>query len=280
MAGVRSAMYFTMHPRASISKPGDFVWIGFGRSRYVRRYRTAVATNSLRDHFPMSHSLEQIEALRAAADHHLLRADLLHAAGEEAEAFDNLSRHAEIQEKIYAQERQRAVSEMQERFDLERAERERETFRLKSRHLETMMEQRSRELTSMAMHLVKKNTFLQKFRRETLRIARDHPEARAEVERILGAIERNLEEENDWQRFEREFQQVHHDFLRMISELYPQLSPAELKVCALLKINLSNKEITRLLSVSVRNVESHRYSIRKKLGLPSGINLATFLAGL
>jgi len=66
----------------------------------------------------------------------------------------------------------------------------------------------------------------------------------------------------------------------MLAERCPRLTPTELKVCALLKINLSNKEVGKLLSVSLRNVESHRYSIRKKLGLPSETNLSSYLAGL
>jgi DNA-binding CsgD family transcriptional regulator len=163
---------------------------------------------------------------------------------------------------------------------VERAERERELFRLKSEHLEQMIEQRSKELTSMAMHLVQKNTFLQKLRKEALRLAMAHPEGREALEEILTAIAGNLNDDDDWQRFEQEFQHVHQGFVTMLSERCPRLTPTELKVCALLKIHLSNKEIARLLSVSLRNVESHRYSIRKKLGLPSDANLSSHLAGL
>ena len=68
--------------------------------------------------------------------------------------------------------------------------------------------------------------------------------------------------------------------MRMLSQRYPNLTPGELKVCALLKVNLSNKEIANLLSVSIRNVESHRYWIRKKMGLSSDVNLSVYLAGM
>ena len=169
---------------------------------------------------------------------------------------------------------------MQARFDVEHAERERELFRLKSEHLEEMMEQRAKELTSLAMHLVQKNTFLQKLRKDALRLAQAFPAAKSGFEEIVRATGENLQSENDWQRFEQEFQHVHLGFVQMLSERYPRLTPTELKVCALLKINLSNKEIGKLLSVSLRNVESHRYSIRKKLGLPSDVNLSSYLASL
>jgi tetratricopeptide (TPR) repeat protein len=217
---------------------------------------------------------------KPTADLHHSLARAYEAIGKFPEALDHQKRYAELQEQLYGEERQRAIAEMQVRFDVERAEREREMFRLKSEHLEEMMEQRSKELTSMAMHLVQKNAFLQKLRKDTVQLATEHPKSKGVLDTLLRAIAENLHGDEDWQRFEQEFQLVHHDFMRMLSQQYPRLTPAELKVCTLLKINLSNKEIANLLSVSLRNVESHRYSIRKKLGLPSDANLTAHLVSL
>lgn len=195
-------------------------------------------------------------------------------------AFAHLAKSMELKEALYGEERQRAIAEMQVRFDVERSEREREVLRLKNEHLEELMAQRSKDLTALAMHLVRKNTFLLSLRKDALRFAGEHPEAHAAFDEMLAAIAENIHGDDDWQRFEQEFQHVHQGFVQMLSERYSRLTPTELKVCALLKINLSNKEIARLLSVSLRNVESHRYSIRKKLGLASDINLSSYLAGL
>ena len=56
------------------------------------------------------------------------------------------------------------------------------------------------------------------------------------------------------------------------------LTPTELKVCTLLKSNLSTKEIAEVLNSSIHTVETHRRRIRKKLGLSGQANLTTFLA--
>jgi DNA-binding CsgD family transcriptional regulator len=45
-------------------------------------------------------------------------------------------------------------------------------------------------------------------------------------------------------------------------------------------MSLSNKEIGALLNISDRTVDTHRTSIRKKLGLERAQNLTAFLVGL
>jgi len=207
-------------------------------------------------------------------------ATALHAVGESAEAFTLMNERTTLLEQLYGEQQRRVVAEMQARFDVERAERQRDLLRLRNEHLEEMMELRSKELTSMAMRLVQKNAFLQKLRKETIQLAAEQPTAQQALERLVRAIVENLHGDDEWSRFEQEFQHVHQDFMRRLANDYPKLSPTELKVCALLKVNLSNKEIANLLSVSLRNVESHRYSIRKKMELPSETNLAAYLAGM
>jgi DNA-binding CsgD family transcriptional regulator len=91
---------------------------------------------------------------------------------------------------------------------------------------------------------------------------------------------RNKYEEEDWERFERRFREIHPRFLQTLSASYPMLTPTEMRVCSLLKINLTSKEIAALLSTSVRTIEGHRQHIRRKLAIANGISLAMFLAGL
>ncbi|UCE23419.1 MAG: PAS domain S-box protein [Candidatus Zixiibacteriota bacterium] len=59
---------------------------------------------------------------------------------------------------------------------------------------------------------------------------------------------------------------------------YSRLSPRELEVCDLIKANMSSKEISERLNLSLLTVHKHREQIRKKLGITSkGINLSTYL---
>jgi DNA-binding CsgD family transcriptional regulator len=45
-------------------------------------------------------------------------------------------------------------------------------------------------------------------------------------------------------------------------------------------MNLSTKEIAQLMNISVRGVEISRYRLRKKLEIPTEMNLFNFLLNL
>jgi DNA-binding CsgD family transcriptional regulator len=66
-------------------------------------------------------------------------------------------------------------------------------------------------------------------------------------------------------------------FLNRLAGLYPELSRMELKIVALLRRNLSTKEIADQLCLSERSIRNHRYRLRKKLHLSGKESLTTFL---
>jgi DNA-binding CsgD family transcriptional regulator len=62
-----------------------------------------------------------------------------------------------------------------------------------------------------------------------------------------------------------------------LTALYPELTPTELTICSLLKRRCRSQEIADQLHVSVHTVETHRRNIRRKIGLPRGTNLVSWL---
>ena len=63
-------------------------------------------------------------------------------------------------------------------------------------------------------------------------------------------------------------------------ELYPNLTKTEREVCALLRLNLSIKEISSIRNATTDSVKASRYRIRKKLEVPSGVELEHFIQSL
>lgn len=70
-------------------------------------------------------------------------------------------------------------------------------------------------------------------------------------------------------------------FVSKITKKSMNLTPREIEICNIVKGGLLNKDISRLLNISLETVEGHRKSIRKKLGLKGKkVNLVVFLQQL
>src|SRR5690606_12477332 len=89
---------------------------------------------------------------------------------------------------------------------------------------------------------------------------------------------KEVEKENqDWDNFALHFNNVNSDFFNKLKDKFPDLTPNELKLCALIKMNLSSKEIAQLMNITIKAVEVGRYRLRKKLHISSETNLYDFL---
>lgn len=147
--------------------------------------------------------------------------------------------------------------------------------------LKAEIEFKNTELASSTMHLVQKNETINKIREEVQNASKKikDPDAKKEVRKILSLLTNDERLEDEWDNFSYHFDQVHTDFLKRVSEEYPQLTPKDKKLCAYLRMNLTTKEIAPLLNISVRGVEISRYRLRKKLELDGDTNLNAFMMG-
>ncbi len=83
--------------------------------------------------------------------------------------------------------------------------------------------------------------------------------------------------EQIWNDFETRFENAFDSFYRVLLEKYPNLTPNERKLCALLRSGLSSKDIAILTFQNPQSVDVARYRLRKKLNLLNEENLIDFL---
>lgn len=148
--------------------------------------------------------------------------------------------------------------------------------RLKQQKLETEVGFKNQELASATLHLVQKREMLAGLKSDLskLLLKMKSKEARPQdLQKLIRLVERDLENDSEWDQFAHHFDQVHQGFLTRLKEKYPVLSPNDLKLCAYLRMNLSSKEIAPMMAISVRGVEAGRYRLRKKIDLPNDANL-------
>ena len=151
-------------------------------------------------------------------------------------------------------------------------------MKYKQERLNAELELKHKELTALAINLVDKNEFLMKLKEQAEEIGKAKPtEVGPLVRMITRSININARGEESWQVFETQFKAIHTGFMEYISSKYPDLTVMEMKVCTLLKINLSSKEIASMLNLGIRAIEDYRLNIRKKMNLEKSVNLAQYI---
>jgi tetratricopeptide (TPR) repeat protein len=76
------------------------------------------------------------------------------------------------------------------------------------------------------------------------------------------------------------FNQYDPEFVQNILDKAPHMVAAEVEMCVLLRINFDTKEIARFTQSSVRSVEGKKRRIRKKLSIPSAIDINVWMANV
>jgi DNA-binding CsgD family transcriptional regulator len=99
----------------------------------------------------------------------------------------------------------------------------------------------------------------------------------SELKKVVRHIDKNINNDDDWNFFEEAFNNADQDFLKKIKDIHLSLTPNDLRLCAYLRLNLSSKEIASLLNISSKSVEIKRYRLRKRMNLEHGTNLISYI---
>lgn len=182
--------------------------------------------------------------------------------------------------------RQREQLREQQAAQLQQAEAARQQQLESQRQLEIVERQRleqelaanQREQTSAALFAQQKTQLLEDLTTRLDALARRVPEAhRPPVAELKKDIGQHLRVADDWERAVLHFEKIHPEFFSFLRQRCAALTPGELKQCAYVKLNLTNKDIASLLNIEPGSVKISHYRIKKKLGLPEQESLRDFI---
>jgi DNA-binding CsgD family transcriptional regulator len=163
------------------------------------------------------------------------------------------------------------------RYDFEAERAKAEEGRRQAGLLQAELELKERELTEKTRHLIKQTEALSQFRNDLKVMIRRSPADDPLVKSIRERLHEMPEPQVNWEDFDAQFKSVHPLFLHNLTTAYPTLTPMERKICPFLRLNLTSEDIAKLLFLSDRNIENHRYRIRRKFGLGTSASLPEFL---
>ncbi len=159
------------------------------------------------------------------------------------------------------------------RLEAEKAKKEKEAFALK-------LETQNRHLAEKALWMAEKSQLIQSTVDNLEAVSKNFADqSKPHLKEIIQQLQTDSKE-NFWNEFSLRFSEVHNGFFASLQEKFPELTPSEKKLAALLRLNLSTKEIAAIVHQSPDSLKVARSRLRKKLGLEPSQNLVGFLESI
>ena len=191
---------------------------------------------------------------------------------------------AKIRKDRYIQtvEQRRVYLEKESKIRQEQYDLEKEIERLKRDKLKTVLLAKDKELVNNTMQVVKNNKKLREiinklndFNVDSL----DESTKRLHT-KLQKSIGNELETDKSWEELEKHIKNVHFDFLKRLKEKYPTITPREMDLATYLLMNMSTKEISGIMNISLGSVDLARFRLRRRLKLDNKENLTGFLMSI
>ena len=154
-----------------------------------------------------------------------------------------------------------------------------ENIRLEKLKVEAELEAKNKEMAANVIAVIDKNKVMTDISIKLLQLQKKAE--KDETKESLRKISKELlkgRDKNIWKEFEIRMNQIHIDFSKNLLKDFPDLSPSEIRLCALLKLNLTSKEIAQLLNIQPKSIDMARYRLRKKLNINPDTEIFIFFS--
>ena len=137
------------------------------------------------------------------------------------------------------------------------------------KRLQKEIESKEKEQKKIALSIIRKNEILSKLKAEIENL-KNKPEGQLsynDLNTLKVLILDNLNLEKERKSLDKYIQELNDTFYQNLDKKYPGLTDNEKKLCSLLRLKLTSKEIASILNISTKSVEVNRYRLRKKMKL-------------
>lgn len=154
-----------------------------------------------------------------------------------------------------------------------RYQKEKQINEVKHKESKEALEHKNKELTTSILQLVEKEEIIKRLSTELKENSNN-----SKTKALLTSIEK--QSGNLWDAFNSRFVEQNEEFYEKLKHRAPNLSSNDLKLCALLKLNFSGKEMAYLLGISHGSVNVACHRLRKKLDIDKDVRLSSYINAL
>lgn len=142
----------------------------------------------------------------------------------------------------------------------------------------TELESKKGELIRISFLLEEKNQLLKKILETLYNVGTLGQEGcKDQILDLLEQIRETYNPEYDWELYLSHFEEIHPDYTTNLLSVNPGLTQNDIRHCVYIRMNLSTRQIARLMNIKPSSVQMARVRLKKKLRLENGNNLYSFL---
>jgi len=152
---------------------------------------------------------------------------------------------------------------------------------LEKKQLACKVAEQQQELSAHALQMAQKSQFLGQLEEELRQIKGERTDDRKKIDGLLRYLDSEGRVDQDWNNFQKYFRGVHGNFEERLKTAAAQsLSNREVRLAALIKMQLNNQEISTILGVSQDSLYKAKYRLRKKIPRAAEAELNIYLKQL
>lgn len=144
--------------------------------------------------------------------------------------------------------------------------------------LQSQVSEKTAELISQSAEIMYKTSQFEEIKEHLESLDKRQNTGNAKIlQRLSNLVESDANGEDDWEKFRVYFDQANQDFTSSLIKEFPELTPKEIRHTILIRLNLSTKEIAKILNITELGVQKSRYRMKKHLQLDKDDNLIQFI---
>lgn len=154
---------------------------------------------------------------------------------------------------------------------------EQNAARVKLLSTQKQLELSKQQLNNFSNSIREKNKLIEAFEQQIEKSTNTLPQKEENLQQLTKSI---ILTEEDWEGFKKLYEEVHPNFFYTLKSKYPKLTNAEIRMIALLKLHLSNKEIAGMLGINPDSVVKTKYRLKKKISDIENSDIDTVIESL
>lgn len=166
------------------------------------------------------------------------------------------------------------------RFKLKLLGKVNRSLQKETKHLEAVIETKNQELASHIVHTLQRKKALEKVvaMLQKAQQQEDLSDTKDMLDKLVIFIDNSLRLDENWESSREVFEKLQPQFFQCLQTQFPELNQQDLRFCALLTLNMNDRDMAPLLNIAPKSVKMKRYRLRKKMNVKDEQELKLILS--